>query len=168
MIKITEASIEDIARIQEIAHITWPITYGEILTAEQLNYMLDLIYSDEALTRQIQNKEQLFYLISDSESVIGFIGIEHHYKNEAITKIHKIYLLPETQGKGYGKIIFESIEEMALENNSSELLLNVNRFNTALNFYKKLGFETKETVDIEIGNGFLMEDYVMGKTLTYL
>lgn len=165
MITITEAFVEDIAKIQEIANITWPITYGEILTAEQLNYMLDLIYSDEALTRQIQNKEQLFYLISDSESIIGFIGIEHHYKNEAITKIHKIYLLPETQGKGYGKIVFNSITKLALENNSNELLLNVNRFNTALNFYKKLGFEIKETVDIEIGNGYLMEDYVMGKRL---
>ncbi|AWK05478.1 GNAT family N-acetyltransferase [Flavobacterium crocinum] len=165
MIKITEASIDNIVKIQEIAHITWPITYGEILTSEQLEYMLDLIYSNEALSKQIQNKEQLFYLVSDSESVIGFIGIEHNYKNEAITKIHKIYLLPETQGKGYGKTVFESIEKLALENNSNELLLNVNRFNTALNFYKKLGFEIKETVDIEIGNGYLMEDYVMGKNI---
>lgn len=165
MIKITDASIEDIAKIQEIAHITWPITYGEILTAEQLEYMLDLIYSDEALSRQIQNKEQLFYLISDADSVIGFIGIEHNYNNEAVTKIHKIYLLPKTQGKGYGKIVFEEIGKMALENHSKDLLLNVNRFNTALNFYKKLGFEIKETVDIEIGNGYLMEDYVMWKNL---
>jgi len=165
MITITEAFVEDIAKIQEIANITWPITYGEILTKEQLDYMLDLIYSDEALSKQIQNKEQLFYLISDSESVIGFIGIEHNYKSKAITKIHKIYLLPETQGKGFGKVVFEEIRKMALENNSNELLLNVNRFNTALNFYKKLGFEIKETVDIEIGNRYLMEDYVMGKNI---
>jgi diamine N-acetyltransferase len=165
MIQITEASIKDIAKIQEIAHITWPITYGEILTAEQLEYMLDMIYSDEALSKQIQNREQLFYLISDTESIIGFIGIEHHYKNEAITKVHKIYLLPETQGKGFGKIVFDEIAKMALENNSNQLLLNVNRFNTALNFYKKLGFEIKETIDIEIGNGYLMEDYVMGKEI---
>ncbi|WP_343617786.1 GNAT family N-acetyltransferase [Flavobacterium sp.] len=165
MIQITEAALKDIAKIQEIAHITWPITYGEILTKEQLEYMLDLIYSDETLSKQIQNKEQLFYLISDVDSVIGFIGIEHNYKNEAITKIHKIYLLPETQGKGFGKMVFDEIGKMALENNSATLLLNVNRFNTALNFYKKLGFEIKETVDIEIGNGYLMEDYVMGKSL---
>lgn len=165
MITISDAGLSDIKTIQKITNITWPITYGEILTKEQLDYMLDLIYSDEALTKQIENKEQLFYLISDSESTIGFIGIEHNYNNEAVTKIHKIYLLPETQGKGYGKTVFESIEKMALENNSKNLLLNVNRFNTALNFYKKLGFEIKETVDIEIGNGYLMEDYVMGKQL---
>ena len=165
MITISEAGLSDIKTIQEITNITWPITYGEILTKEQLDYMLDLFYSEEALAKQIENKEQLFYLISDSESTIGFIGIEHNYKNEALTKIHKIYLLPETQGKGYGKIVFESIEKLALENNSAALLLNVNRFNTALNFYKKLGFDIKETVDIEIGNGYLMEDYVMGKAL---
>ncbi|SHG26229.1 GNAT family N-acetyltransferase [Flavobacterium defluvii] len=165
MITISDAGLSDIKTIQKITNITWPITYGEILTKEQLDYMLALFYSDEALTKQIENKEQLFYLISDSESTIGFIGIEHNYNNEAVTKIHKIYLLPETQGKGYGKTVFESIEKMALENNSKNLLLNVNRFNTALNFYKKLGFEIKETVDIEIGNGYLMEDYVMGKKL---
>jgi len=165
MITISEATINDIKQIQNIVHITWPITYGEILSKEQLDYMLDLIYSDEALTKQIANKEQLFYLISDLEAIIGFIGIEHNYKNENITKIHKIYLLPETQGKGYGKRVFEFIEELALENDSKHLLLNVNRFNKALNFYKKLGFEIKEEVNIEIGNGYLMEDYIMEKKL---
>lgn len=165
MISISEAGLGDISTIQKITNITWPITYGEILSKEQLDYMLGLFYSDEALAKQIENKEQLFYLILDSDSTIGFIGIEHNYKNEAITKIHKIYLLPETQGKGFGKIVFEEIAKMASENNSNQLLLNVNRFNTALNFYKKIGFEIKETVDIEIGNGYLMEDYVMVKEI---
>ncbi|CAD0009191.1 GNAT family N-acetyltransferase [Flavobacterium chungangense] len=165
MIQITEASIEDIAKIQNIAHITWPITYGQILTKNQLDYMLDLIYSDEALTNQIEKKEQLFYLILDEESIIGFIGIEHHYKNDAVTKIHKIYLLPETQGKGIGKKVIEEIQKLALENNSTSLSLNVNRFNSALSFYKKIGFEIIDEVNIDIGNGYLMEDYVMEKKL---
>jgi len=163
MIKILDAGLDDIKTIQEITNITWPITYGEILSKEQLDYMLGLFYSEEALAKQIENKEQLFYLISDSESIIGFIGIEHNYKNEAITKIHKIYLLPETQGKGIGKKVFDEIQNMALENNSKGLLLNVNRFNTALGFYKKIGFEVAEEINIEIGNGYLMEDYVMKK-----
>ncbi|WP_394774278.1 GNAT family N-acetyltransferase [Flavobacterium sp.] len=165
MITILEATISDIKLIQEIAHTTWPITYGEILSKEQLDYMLDLIYSDEALTNQYNKKEQLFYLISENEITLGFIGIEHNYKSEAITKIHKIYLLPETQGKGIGKKVIEEIEKFALKNNSTALSLNVNRFNAALGFYKKIGFEIIEEVDIEIGNGYLMEDYVMQKKL---
>ncbi|WP_163401167.1 GNAT family N-acetyltransferase [Flavobacterium fluviatile] len=165
MIKITEASIEDITKIQKIAHTTWPITYGQILTKDQLDYMLDLIYSDEALTGQMEKKEQLFYLISEDETILGFIGIEHNYQSQAITKIHKIYLLPETQGKGIGKKVIEEIQKLALENHSTSLSLNVNRFNTALGFYKNIGFEIKEDVNIEIGNGYLMEDYVMEKKL---
>jgi len=165
MITITEAKISDIKQIQKIVDITWPITYGEILSKEQLEYMLGLFYSDEALSDQYNKKEQLFYLISDDEVNIGFIGIEHHYKDKAITKIHKIYLLPETQGKGIGKKVIDLIEKLALENKSKTLSLNVNRFNSALGFYKKIGFEVIDEVNIDIGNGYLMEDYVMEKKI---
>jgi len=163
MITISEATLNDLKLIQEIAYKTWPLTYGEILSKEQLDYMLNLIYSDEALTEQYEKKEQLFYLVSNSESTLGFIGIEHNYKNGAVTRIHKIYLLPETQGKGIGKIVIEEIEKLALQNNSTSLSLNVNRFNNALRFYQKLGFEVTDEVNIDIGNGYLMEDYVMEK-----
>lgn len=163
MITISEAAISDIKQIQNIVDITWPITYGEILSKEQLGYMLNLFYSEQALTDQYNKKEQLFYMIYEDETNIGFIGIEHNYKREALTKIHKIYLLPETQGKGIGKKVIDEIQKLALENNSTALLLNVNRFNKALGFYKKIGFEVVDEVNIEIGNGYLMEDYVMEK-----
>ncbi|MDR7210334.1 GNAT family N-acetyltransferase [Flavobacterium piscis] len=165
MITILEATVEDIKTIQKIAYTTWPITYGKILSPAQLDYMLDLIYSDETLTCQFEKKEQLFYLVLDTNSTLGFIGIEHNYKGDAVTRIHKIYLLPETQGKGIGKKVIEEVERLALENHSEVLSLNVNRFNLALNFYKKTGFEVIEEVDVEIGNGYLMEDYVMEKRL---
>lgn len=165
MITILEATAKDIKIIQEITYKTWPITYGKILSKEQLDYMLDLFYSDEALINQFEKKEQLFYLISEDEVTLGFIGIEHNYKDEAVTKIHKIYLLPETQGKGIGKKVIEQIEKMALENHSTVLSLNVNRFNSALSFYKKIGFEVIDEANIDIGNGYFMEDFVMEKKL---
>ncbi|WP_017497073.1 GNAT family N-acetyltransferase [Flavobacterium sp. WG21] len=163
MIAISEATVSDIKQIQKIVHITWPITYGEILTKEQLDYMLDLFYSEEALADQLDKKEQLFYMIEDDMTNIGFIGIEHNYKEKAVTKIHKIYLLPETQGKGIGKKVIEEIERLGAVHNSQALSLNVNRFNTALGFYKKIGFEIVGESDLDIGNGYLMEDYVMEK-----
>jgi len=165
MITISEAAIGDIKQIQNIVNITWPITYGEILSKEQLDYMLDLFYSDEALTDQYNKREQLFYMIYEGETNIGFIGIEHNYNREALTKIHKIYLLPETQGKGIGKKVIDEIGKLASDNNSTALLLNVNRFNSALGFYKKIGFEVIDEVNIDIGKGYLMEDYVMKKKL---
>ncbi len=165
MITISEAVSSDIKTIQEIAYKTWPITYGEILSETQLKYMLDLFYSEEALTAQFDEKEQLFYVIIEEESALGFIGIEHNYQNENKTKIHKIYILPETQGKGIGKTAIEAIEKLALENNATSVLLNVNRFNKALNFYEKIGFKIIDEVNIELDHGYLMEDYVMEKKL---
>ena len=165
MITILEASVNDIQAIQNIASITWPITYGKILSKAQLEYMLELIYSDEALMFQINKKEQLFFLIRDVEETIGFFSIENNYKNEAITKINKLYLLPETQGKGFGKKVIEIIEKLALRNNATKLSLNVNKFNSALSFYQKIGFKIIEEVNIDIGRGYLMEDFVMEKEL---
>jgi ribosomal protein S18 acetylase RimI-like enzyme len=165
MLILSEATIKDFKTIQEIANKTWPITYGEILSKEQLDYMMDLIYSEESLIKQIQKQEQLFYIAYDETSVLAFIAIEHNYKNESVTRIHKIYILPEAQGKGIGKSLIDAVQKLANENNSTSLSLNVNRFNKALAFYQKIGFEIIAEENIEIGNGYLMEDYVMEKQL---
>lgn len=165
MVTILEASVSDITFIQELAHTTWPITYGEILSKEQLDYMLDLIYSEEALSAHFDKKEQLFYLIFENDIKLGFTSVEHNYNGDAVTKIHKIYLSPETQGRGIGKKAIDKITEMALKENAKALILNVNRFNKALDFYKKIGFDVADEVNIDIGNGYLMEDYVMEKKI---
>jgi diamine N-acetyltransferase len=165
MITIKEASIADVKTIQEIANVTWPITYGEILSKEQLDYMMNLFYSDKALTKQIQTQEQLFYIAYEQATILAFMAIEHRYKKEAVTRIHKIYILPEAQGKGIGKSLIDRVQKLAIQNNSTSLSLNVNRFNKALNFYQKIGFEIVSEENIEIGNGYLMEDYKMEKQL---
>jgi ribosomal protein S18 acetylase RimI-like enzyme len=165
MITINKASVADIKTIQNIANTTWPITYGTILSKEQLDYMMNLFYSEASLAKQIENQEQLFYIAYEESKALAFIGIEHHYKKQAITRIHKIYILPETQGKGIGKKMIDFVEKAAKENYSTALSLNVNRFNKALHFYQKIGFEITAEENIEIGNGFLMEDYAMEKPI---
>ncbi len=164
MIHIVKATAADLKSISEIAHKTWPHTYGEILSQAQLDYMLDTFYSDSALRENLENGHE-FILAKEDNICLGFASFEHRYQNENTTKIHKIYILPETQGKGIGKLLIDSIAEFAKENNSNSLLLNVNRFNKALTFYQKLGFEIIKTVDIELEQGYLMEDFVMEKRL---
>lgn len=165
MITITQATIVDIATIQEIAHTTWPVAYGEIITLEQLTYMLNLMYSDNALLEQIQQKQQQFYIASEGIHPLGFIAIEHHYKEELVTRIHKIYILPEAQGKGVGKLLLDKAASLAKLNDSKSLSLNVNKFNSAVAFYKKTGFEIVAEEVLDIGRGFVMDDYKMEKQL---
>lgn len=164
MIHIVKATVADLKTITEIAHKTWPITYGEILSQPQLEYMLNVFYSDAALRANIENGHE-FILAKEADIVLGFASFEHHHKNGSTTKIHKIYILPETQGKGIGKLLIDSITQFSKENQSKTLLLNVNRFNKALTFYQKLGFKIIQEIDIELELGYLMEDYVMEKEI---
>nr|WP_288836633.1 GNAT family N-acetyltransferase [uncultured Flavobacterium sp.] len=164
MIRIVKATVADLKIITEIAYKTWPLTYGEILSQVQLEYMLNAFYSEEALRANMKNGHE-FILAKENDICLGFASFEHHHKNENTTKIHKIYILPETQGKGIGKLLIDSIAQFAKENSSNSLLLNVNRFNKALIFYQKLGFKIIQEIDIELEHGYLMEDYVMKKEM---
>lgn len=164
MIHIVKASVTDLKTITEIAHKTWPLTYGEILSQPQLDYMLKAFYSESALRANIENGQE-FILAKETDIVLGFASFEHHYEDGNTTKIHKIYILPETQGKGIGKLLIDAITQFAKENDSATLLLNVNRFNKALTFYQKLGFKIIQEIDIELEQGYLMEDYVMEKEI---
>jgi len=165
MITIIPATSNDYQTIQNIAHLTWPVAYGEILSKAQLDYMLDAFYNEETLKDSVANKGHHFVLAKEGEETLGFASYEHHYNQKQQTKIHKIYILPQTQGKGIGKKLIDYVEEAAKENDSEILSLNVNRFNKALHFYQKIGFEIVEEVNIELEHGYLMEDYVMEKKL---
>ncbi|AOW10631.1 GNAT family N-acetyltransferase [Flavobacterium gilvum] len=165
MIKIISATAKNYPTIRDIAHETWPIAYGEILSKAQLDYMLGAFYNDEALNDSVVNKGHHFVLAKEREEILGFASYEHHYDQNNQTKIHKIYVLPQTQGKGIGKKLIDYVENVAKENDSTELVLNVNRFNKALFFYQKMGFEIASEIDIELEHGYLMEDFVMIKKL---
>lgn len=165
MIIISEATVADFETIREIAHKTWPVTYGKILSKAQLDYMLEKMYSDATLIDNVANKGHHFILANEDAVCLGFASYEHHYLDKKVTRLHKLYLLPESQGKGMGKLVLDSIAVLAKENHSETISLNVNRFNKAFTFYKKMGFEIVAEENIEIGNGYLMEDYKMEKKL---
>ena len=164
MISIRKTSPPDFPIIQSIAYQTWPETYGQILSKAQLNFMLDKFYALDFLKLNSDNN-QLFYIIEENQKPIGFIGIEHNFEGKLITKIHKLYVLPDNQGKGIGKLIINFIADLAKKSHSECLILNVNRFNKATIFYQKTGFKIIQEVNIEIGNGYLMEDFVMEKQI---
>lgn len=165
MITIKDAEINNITEIHDIAYNTWPTTYGSIITSEQIDYMLDMMYSKKALIEQMTKLKHHFILIkrNKSETYEGFVSFEFDYKNSYSTKLHKLYVLPQSQGHGFGQILIEEVCKRAKEYGNKSVLLNMNRNNKALNFYKKLGFEIIKEEDIDIGNGFLMEDYVFEK-----
>lgn len=153
--------------IQYIASEVWPIAYSAILSRAQLDYMMDMMYSSTALYRQVHELKHHFIVAKIKEEVIGFASYEVQYEGGSATKIHKLYILTNQQGNGIGKLLVDYIAQESIKMGQVSLILNVNRNNTALGFYEKLGFQIQSTVDIAIGNGYLMEDYVMTKKLYY-
>lgn len=161
---IIKASTEDIATINRLAHETWPDTFAEILTESQIAYMLNMMYSPVSLKKQMENGQH-FLLAEEGQKYYGYASYELNYKGSAKTKLHKIYVHPSSQGKGVGKLLMDSVIDESLKNGIGILSLNVNRYNKALHFYKKIGFEVVGEENIDIGQGYLMEDYILEKTL---
>ena len=150
--------IEDIQSIQKIAHTTWPVSYADMISKEQISYMLELMYNHDKLKEQMRNGHS-FYLLEE-EGLIGFVGVEPNIE-EGYAFVHKLYILPEYQGQGFGKVLMNHVQDLSTKMGINEIRLNVNRTNEAVQFYKKNGFEILKTIDIDIGNGFFMNDYTM-------
>ncbi|HBD26454.1 GNAT family N-acetyltransferase [Flavobacterium sp.] len=159
--KLTALKIEQLPIVIDLTKKIWPVAYGEILSKEQLDYMIDKFYNETALREQIEVKGHVFYLAQDdNEKYVGFVSYELNSEPNK-TKIHKIYVLPETQGTGLGRQFFELVKEKAIENHQKAIFLNVNKYNNAIHFYTKLGFTKVKDEVIDIGNSYVMDDYVM-------
>ena len=159
---IRNATPEDIPLIRDLTHKIWPQTYAAILTNEQINYMLELLYSESSLIKQM-NEHHRFLIVYDEITPAGFASyseIDH-----GIFKLHKIYLLPDQQGKGTGRFLLDYIITIILQHDAKLLRLNVNRHNKAKDFYERLGFTLIKEEEVNIGNGYFMNDYVMEKKL---
>ncbi|OJV55792.1 MAG: hypothetical protein BGO31_17005 [Bacteroidetes bacterium 43-16] len=157
--KIIKAGPEQIEDIINIAHATWPEAYAQILSEVQLNYMLGEFYNKPYLAQRME-QGNLFYLVQHKEELLGFMEIELDEK-PGYTKLHKLYVLPRAQGLKLGRLLMEEAIVIAKRAGQQGIFLNVNRYNKAQQFYERQGFSVIETVDINIGNGFYMNDFIM-------
>lgn len=159
--QISQADTNKLMTIQEIAQKTWPIAYGSILKNEQLEYMLNRFYSFSSLSESMEVGHH-YFIYSENEIPLGFVSLEFMQDLKSM-KIHKLYVLPNQQGKKIGEKLFLKAIEIMISEDYKRLFLNVNRFNVALQFYLKMGMKIQKEENIDIGQGYLMEDYVMEK-----
>ena len=155
MIEIKRVGIESAETTRRLACEIWPVAYGDILSPAQLKYMLEKFYSIASLRHQISILQHHFLFILENKEPAGFASFSAHEENPAIFHLNKIYVLPGRQGKNMGK-----------EAGATSLQLNVNRNNKALHFYEKQGFKIIREEDIDIGNGYFMNDYVMERKVS--
>lgn len=161
-ILLVKATEKDVSRIRELAFETWFTTYRSILSQEQMEFMFEWMYSENALREQLLEKRHTFFLACENEVALGYVSVEKQGSN--LFHLHKIYVTPAAQGKGIGKILLEKAFEYSKEQAEGEpctVELNVNRYNKALNFYERMGMHIHDQGDFDIGNGYFMNDYIL-------
>ncbi len=156
--KIRKAILSDIPVIKEIAEKAWRPTYDHILTEQQTLYMLDLMYNSLTLENQM-NGNIAFFMVDLEQETVGYFALENI--DDQIVKLHKLYLDPTKKQQGLGKKIIQYIQDWALTNQRNRIILNVNKNNSAVLFYQKMGFTIIEEMILDIGEGYVMDDYVM-------
>jgi len=156
---------EELDIIQNLAYSIWPKTYGHIISPEQMTYMLNWMYSLETLETNFDENHTYFCIASNGKD-IGFLDLETNHPENGNMKIHKIYVLNEFHGKGLGFELIKQARDFAKETLMNTITLQVNRSNTAVDFYKRFGFEIIEEQDFDIGNGYFMNDFVMQYNLS--
>ena len=163
MYEIKKAGTGDIPLIRELTFRVWPQTYTSILSPEQIDYMLEMMYSEASLKKQMAENGCQFIIVYEDGNPVGFASYSEEEPKR--WKLNKIYVLQNQQGKGTGKYVIHYIIEEIKKQNANSLFLQVNRYNNAKAFYEKLGFTEIDLINLDIGNGYFMNDYVMEKKL---
>jgi ribosomal protein S18 acetylase RimI-like enzyme len=151
------ASVFDVNEIHQLAYKIWTVHYPPIIGNEQVEYMLKRMYAKETLHHQISEGKQIYFLLQNEKTTIGFLSIE---VNNTEAFINKFYILNNQQRNGLGKQAFDELINYFEEVKTIRLQVNRQNFK-AINFYFKLGFVIEKVADFEIGAGYQMNDFIM-------
>lgn len=162
MFTLKKATTADCELIQKLAQQIFPVTYQDILTPEQIDYMMEWMYSQDNICKQIEEGHVYFFAYDEKNEVAGYVSVQP--QGEDVFHLQKIYVLPSYQGAHCGSFLFREAVKYIKEVHPAPCLmeLNVNRHNKALNFYERMGMRKLREGDFEIGNGYYMNDYIMG------
>lgn len=159
---IRKATLADIPTIQHIAGITFPLTYKDIITPAQVDYMMQMMYSTRSLTKQMTEEGHIYLIASVDGEAVGYVSVQP--LGGDVFELQKIYVLPQFQSHHIGGLLFDSAVELVRQLHPApcRMELHVNRHNRALAFYEHKGMRCLRQGDYDIGNGFFMNDYIMG------
>ncbi len=161
MFTLRKADVADCKLIHKLAWEIFPATYREIISEAQIEFMMNWMYSPESIRKQMEEGHIYFIAYEECEAA-GYVSIQQ--QDENLFHLHKIYVLPYYQKAHCGSFLFREAVKYIKEIHPGPCLieLNVNRNNKALAFYEHMGMKKLREGDFDIGNGYYMNDYIMG------
>lgn len=165
--RIVAAAERDLPAVAELAGIIWRKHYPGIISVEQIDYMLARGYSRETLRRFVTEEGAGLDLAYVGQTLAGFNAYYRPEEEPRALKLDRLYVHLDFQRLGIGRALIESAEAAAIAQHRAILTLNVNKNNAqAIRAYERAGFSIREAVVVDIGGGFVMDDYVMAKQLS--
>ena len=177
-VQIITAGEEHLPAIAELAGVIWRACYPGIITHAQIDYMLARMYALEVLRAELRSQGIRYDQLLVDGKLVGFASygpteIGRPRRGDRKTqhavptfKLHKLYLLPELHGRGLGSRLLQHVEREVRAEGTRRLILSVNKRNAkAIAAYQKNGFVIADSVVTDIGNEFVMDDYIMAKDL---
>lgn len=149
----------EIYKLSELAFEIWHEYWTVILSQAQIDYMVDKFQSYNAIKNQIENDGYIYNILENNGELIGYFGVA---PKEDYLFLSKLYIKKDFRGLGCGKLAFNKIKQIAQQYNKKIIRLTVNKHNiNTIKTYEKWGFNTVDDVVTDIGNGFVMDDYIM-------
>lgn len=162
---IRPLEVRDFEPLAALAAAIWLAHYTTIITKEQIEYMLSGRFAPESLRCYLDAGDRGLDVLEQAGELVGYCS----YATTAVPgemKLEQLYLLPRLHGRSLGKRLLEHVERRCVEHGASSLMLQVNKRNhRAIAVYRRAGFAVREEVVVDIGRGFVMDDYIMAKAL---
>ncbi|MEN8212979.1 MAG: GNAT family N-acetyltransferase [Pseudomonadota bacterium] len=166
MASITPAdSAAEIAIITRLAERIWNEHYSTIISQQQIDYMLERFQSAAAIQQQIDADTRYFLINIDAARPVGYLSLVPDSTHGRL-QISKIYVDAAHRGRGFGKQALDFTEKQCRSMHIINMWLTVNKNNhIAIKAYQRWGFHTTESIVTDIGQGFVMDDFIMEKSV---
>ncbi|SFD77395.1 Acetyltransferase (GNAT) domain-containing protein [Paenibacillus catalpae] len=165
--KVTITLVNTADEIEEAARLAgqiWREYYVSIITIEQIDYMVDKFQSIAAITDQIEHQGYEYYLLRHDGTAVGYLSVR---EDNGKLFLSKFYVAKEHRGHGYASEAMAFIEHLCKDRGLSHIWLTVNRDNeSSIAVYEKKGFLNVREQVADIGNGYVMDDFIMEKEIT--
>ncbi|MFM7364731.1 MAG: GNAT family N-acetyltransferase [Cuspidothrix sp.] len=164
LITITKLLDADLEELRKVSREIWFTHYPTIISHAQIEYMLDKMYGIGVIEDEIYNQGIFYDKVLHNAKLVGYLSYGSEIiDNISYLKLHKCYLLPSLHGYGYGQKMLFHVYQKGREMNFKQIILNVNKRNEkGIKAYNKFGFKIIESKIIDFGNGFVLDDYIMG------
>ena len=154
---------DELAELVPVIAEIWREHYTSLIGAEQVEYMLEKFQSVDAISRQIAEENYRYFGIFCDGELAGYYAVQPSGGDRVF--LSKFYVAANFRARGLGKQMLEHLIANAQTAGAKTVWLTVNKHNRSVDIYHKLGFVITEEIVTDIGNGFVMDDYKMEKTI---